>query len=161
MIHPEAWRNGHFYDSDALSDIATTAHGLSVWAVPENDIEALERVKLAIALTRKSNFIDLVVVIISDKELKKWNLRLKETEGQTLYKKMKNAHRDIILTNVCDMLKLTHIIKKKIKIEKVEEIDIDTSIRLFDKYYDAGEIPDEDIKDGKYLKDYKKRHSKS
>lgn len=158
VIHPDAWRNMHFYDSDAISDIATTNHGLSVWAVLDDKEETLERVKLAIALTRKSNFIDMVVVKISDKELRKWNLKLENTEGQTLYKKMRNAHRDIILKSVCDMLKITHLINNKIKKEKVEEIDIDTACHLFDKYYEAGEIPDDDLMGGKYLKDYKKRH---
>lgn len=159
IIHPEAWRNLHFYDSDAISDIATTNHGLSVWAVPDDDTETLEKVKLAVALTRKSNFVDLVIITISDKELSKWNLKLEKTEGQTLYKKMKNSHRDIILKNIFDMLKITYIINQKIKKEIIEEIDIDTAIHLFDKYYESGEIPNDDIKDGKYLKDYKKRHS--
>lgn len=158
IIHPEAWRNSHFYDSDAISDIPTTDHGLSVWAVPDNDSNTLERVKLAIALTRNSYFIDMVIITISDKELYKWNLKLKETKGETLYKKMKDSHRDIILNNVCDMLKLTRIINKKIRRGKVDEIDIDTANQLFDKYYQAGEIPDDDLKGSKYLKDFKKRH---
>ncbi len=161
IIHREAWRKLRFYDSDAISDIGTTNHGLSVWAVPDDDVDTFERVKLAIALTRKTNFIDMEIVKITDKELSKRNLRLVETEGQTLYKKMKTSHRDIILKNVCDMLKVTHLINKKIRKELFEEIDINTAIQLFDKYYEAGEIPDNDIKDGKYLKDYKKRHNGS
>lgn len=132
IIDPNRWRNKKFYDSDTIADLATTEHGISVWQVDDNNSN-LEDVLLAMSM-RRSKFEPFYYIVLKDTDIKKMGLSFNKELGETRYIQMKENHRNIELFNLCDLIKMSRYIMRRLKKEEnLNTFELEEQNSLFEK----------------------------
>lgn len=118
-LDPDAWMDvmsgeRDALDSDVISNLSTTNHELSVWEV-EDDLNNLEDVILAMAMTR-NQVRELPIVKLNPETMRQHKLfaatpSIQEQEGDTGYLKMKNNHKNFMISSFWEMGYLAEYIK--------------------------------------------------
>ena len=125
-INDNAWFVGPSLDSDAVSELGTSDHTLSVWQLPD-DKHNLDDIALALALTRDK--VDQMFIVFIDVEIIKkkynWELQLIPQEGDTHYAAMRDQHTNFKIETFWEQGFLAEHIKKLLS-------DVDNYI-----YYDV------------------------
>lgn len=95
-FNPHVWFDQEKFNADSISELSTSDNELSVWYI--SDLSQLDDVVLAMALS-KDRIIEMHIVWIEKiKIVTCYKISVNETEGNTKYNRMKNAHR-----NFCNM----------------------------------------------------------
>ncbi|WP_071146666.1 hypothetical protein [Bacteroides ihuae] len=112
-INDNAWFVGPSLDSDAVSELGTSEHTLSVWKVPD-DKHNLDDIALALALSR-DKVDEMFIVFLDIEKLKseyRWDLQLIPQEGDTHYEAMRNQHTNFKIEDFWGQGFLAEHIKK-------------------------------------------------
>lgn len=99
-ITEDSWFCKPVLDADAISELGTSNHELSVWKIDDvNDQEKIDDIALALALSR--NAVDeLYMVFIDPQKITveyKWDIEFREQEGITGFEAMANEHTNFLL----------------------------------------------------------------
>ena len=112
-INDNAWFVGPSLDSDAVSELGTSEHTLSVWQLSD-DKHNLDDIALALALTRDK--VDEMFIVFLDidfiKSEYKWDMELVPQEGDTHYTAMRNQHTNFKIETFWEQGFLAEHIKK-------------------------------------------------
>lgn len=158
-INDNAWFYGPYLDSDAVSELGTSEHTLSVWQLPD-DKHNLDDIALALALTRdKVDEMYIVFLDIEDiKKKYKWDLQLIPQEGNTHFVKMRNEHTNFKIETFWEQGFLAEHIKELLSDEKnYTYYDVPTLENLLYNAVKGGSILREEInKIGKWNKSLKR-----
>lgn len=100
-ISEQTWFAKPALDSDAISELSTINHDLSVWKFSGNSInsEEIDNLALALAMTR-SKIEELYIVKIDLSKIQKkykWTVALHEELGLSYFDRMNNKHTNLIL----------------------------------------------------------------
>lgn len=149
-INTTAWFNGSTLDSDAVSELRTSNHELSVWTIDE-DKQDIDDIALALALTLDK--IDEMYIVflnindISDKY--KWEIQTSDQPGKTQYIAMQNRHINFVVPTFWEQGYLTEYIQELVKDEN------NTTENMNYVYYDVQTLKEllyEAVKVGKIAK---------
>lgn len=99
-ISEDSWFGSQALDADAISELSTCNHDLSVWKIDNpSDERQMDDVALALALSR--NAVDELYVVLIDldkiKDGYRWNVELREEDGVTGFEMMKGRHINLEL----------------------------------------------------------------
>ncbi|WP_294143152.1 hypothetical protein [uncultured Sanguibacteroides sp.] len=158
-INSNAWFIGPSLDSDAVSELGTFEHTLSVWKVSD-DKQDLDNIALALALTR-DKVDEMYIVFLDIESIKtkyKWNLQLIPQTGNTHYEKMCDYHINFKVENFWEQGFLAEHIKILLKdTNNYVYYDVPTLEKLLYEAVKKKDIPREEInKIGKWNKSLKK-----
>lgn len=100
--------------ADAVGDIRTSRNTLSIWEVDSDDENSLDDGVFALITSPTQSSLDKVdFVVFSEEDLKKHQLKLISTDGNTLVDDLKCKHRDIVDLTYGSMRGILEIISKK------------------------------------------------
>lgn len=158
-INDNAWFVGPSLDADAVSELGTSEHTLSVWQLPD-DKHNLDDIALALALARDK--VDEMFIVFLDidtiKNEYKWDLQLVPQEGDTHYEAMRDQHTNFKIESFWEQGFLAEHIKKLLTdTRNFIYYDVPTLEALLYKAVEKGAIPRNEItKIGKWNKSLKK-----
>ena len=112
------WLKENDIQADALVDLETTGNELSVYYIDEDKTNIDQ---LAVALALSCEYISNVdLAIIKEEEIKKINIGIKKTNGETADEKVNKTHFDLVETTAQNILDLAKVIISSEKIRKNE-----------------------------------------
>lgn len=119
-ISEQTWFAKPALDSDAISELSTIDHDLSVWKFSGNSInsEEIDNLALALAMTR-SKIEELYIVKIDLSKIQKmykWTVALHEELGLSYFDRMNNKHTNLILEDFCIKGFLQSLSRKKLNV---------------------------------------------
>lgn len=97
------WRNtigreGALFSGDAISDLRTTNNTISVWYVPDEQPDDIDKIALALA-SQRDNFSKLVLVKLSEEFIQKHSIETRQVKAENSPIKDESVlamHHDII-----------------------------------------------------------------
>lgn len=143
-ITEDSWFYKPALDSDAISELGTSDHELSVWKVEDiTDTNCLNNIALALALSRDA-VDELYMVFIDPQKIKseyKWEVELRDQEGRTGYESMKDEHTNFLLFTYWHQGFLAEHINKLIQnAANYRYYDVSTLVDLLKEAVDNGNI---------------------
>lgn len=115
-ISENAWFIMPELDADAISELGTINHELSVWEVPDN-LNNIDDIALALAMSR-SKVEEMFIVLLDIHDLKKtynWDMQFHKQEGNSYFSAMNNVHTNFEIETFWHQGFLAEYIKKKIE----------------------------------------------
>lgn len=114
-ISENAWFIMPELDADAISELGTINHDLSVWEVPDN-LSNIDDIALALAMSR-SKIEEMYIVLLSIDEIKKdynWDVQFNKQLGNSFFTAINGAHTNFEIETFWHQGFLAEYIKKKI-----------------------------------------------
>ena len=149
-INTTAWFLGSSLDSDAVSELRTSNHELSVWTIDESK-QDIDDIALALALTLdKIDEMYIVFLNVNDITNKyKWEIQTSPQPGKTQYVAMQNRHINFVVPTFWEQGYLTEYIQELVN----DKNNTDGNLNYV--YYDVPTLKEllyEAVKTGKITK---------
>ena len=151
-ISEQTWFVKPALDSDAISELSTIDHDLSVWKFSGNSInsEEIDNLALALAMTR-SKIEELYIVKIDLSKIQKkykWTVALHEELGLSYFDRMNDKHTNLILEDFWHQGFLAEFIKKEIEcVNNYVYYDVPTLEELLYKAVENGMLAESRVKE--------------
>lgn len=131
--------------ADAITgDIRTSEDTISLWRI--EDIDELEQAVLALA-SAGDKAVTYNVLSIPEEMMEKYNLELKETDGNTPVRELAKTHRDVVNVTYAGLGRFAQVIMEALEADKLHTITKKQVKNLIVTAYKAGKIDKDKLKD--------------
>lgn len=149
-ITEDSWFAKPALDSDAISELATKNHELSVWKLDNfSNSQKIDDLALALALSR--NAVDEFYLVFIDPENLAteydWHMETSDEDGETGFEEMKSEHTNFMLFSIWDQGFLAEHIHNLIQdSNNYRYYDVSTLVILLSKAVNSNRVNRELLK---------------
>ena len=148
-ISETPWFIRPLLDADAISELGTDNHDLSVWEV-QDDLSNIDDIALALAMTR-SKIEEMYIALLDINEINSqygWKMQFNKLDGNSYYSLINSAHTNFVIETFWQQGFLAEYIKEHILIDcnKFKYYNVLDFENLLYKSVKAGTLTKDEIK---------------